>query len=222
MTETAPILPRARLAVGVLICVLVVVAITLLYRLDVTALDRVDRGLEQGPQSFTFSHPAVTRFLLVVQDVFTTLPMAIYTALTVAVLLVRRHGRAALFVVVVMVGSSMTTYFLKGLLHRKRPVWTDPVTTLGSFSYPSGHATGIAAAAGVMIVLATLFARGGPRTLLVATALALALLVGLDRVFLGVHNPSDVLAGLAVGVAWVLGMLVLLPLRRRGTRPSQA
>jgi diacylglycerol kinase family enzyme len=85
-------------------------------------------------------------------------------------------------------------------------VWPDPVTTLSTFSFPSGHATGIAAAAGVVIVLTlALVRRPALRGALVVTALALALLVGADRIFLGVHNPTDVIAGYAVGGLWVLG-----------------
>jgi YegS/Rv2252/BmrU family lipid kinase len=101
-------------------------------------------------------------------------------------------------------------------------VWPDPVTTLTSFSFPSGHATGIAAAAGVVIVLATLLVRRRSlRRTLMVIALALALLVGLDRVFLGVHNPSDVVAGFAVGAFWVLfGLVVYHPAPR--SRPREA
>jgi YegS/Rv2252/BmrU family lipid kinase len=122
------------------------------------------------------------------------------------VLVVRRHVRAGVWVVAVMLGASLTTYFLKGVLERRRPVWPNPVTTLSTFSFPSGHATGIAAAAGVVLVLTwALVRRPALRGALVAGALGVALLVGADRIFLGVHNPSDVLAGYAVGGLWVMG-----------------
>ena len=115
-----------------------------------------------------------------------------------------------------MLAASLTTFFAKGVLQRRRPVWPDPVTTLTSYSFPSGHATGIAAAAGVVIVLASLLVRRrGLRRTLYAVAIGLALLVGLDRIFLGVHNPSDVLAGFAVGAFWVcVGTVVYHPAPR--------
>src|SRR5690606_23700377 len=77
-------------------------------------------------------------------------------------------------------------------------------------SFPSGHASGIASAAGVVIVLATLLARRRDlRRGLLWLALALVVLVGADRLLLGVHNISDVVAGYAVGAFWVLLWTVL-------------
>ena len=213
---------RYRLLAGALLCLLLLVVLTVVYKADVRALDELDNDLGAGPQGWTFRHPAAQQFLLFVEVAFTTLPMTIYTAIAAGLLFWRKHGRAALWTVVVMLGASLTTYFLKGLLHRKRPVWADPVTTLTSFSFPSGHATGIAAAAGVVIVLAGLLVRRrGLRRALCTSAVLLALLVGLDRIFLGVHNPSDVVAGFAVGGFWVLGSLAAYdPAPRAKTREA--
>ena len=213
---------RYRLLAGALLCALVVVAFAVLYKTYVKGLDDFDNDLGAGPQGFTFRHPAAQHFFLFIEVAFTTLPMTIYTAITAALLIWRKHVRAAVWTVGVMLGASLTTYFLKGFLQRKRPVWDDPVTTLTSFSFPSGHATGIAAAAGVIIVLAGLLVRRrGLRRALYVVAVALALLVGLDRIFLGVHNPSDVLAGYAVGVFWVLvGLAVYDPAPR--AKPHEA
>ncbi|NUR06959.1 MAG: phosphatase PAP2 family protein [Nocardioidaceae bacterium] len=207
---------RNRLLAGALLCVVVFVAITVLYETDLRGLDRVDRDLGTWPQHWTFDHRAATRFLLFVELVFGTLWMAAYTAVAAGLLTWRRHVRAAVWTVGVMLCAGLTTFLLKGLLHRKRPVWPDPVTTLSSFSFPSGHATGVAAAAGVTIVLAAMFVRRrNLRRLLYAAAVLVALLVGADRIFLGVHNPSDVLAGYSVGVFWVLvGLVVYDPAPR--------
>ena len=213
---------RYRMLAGALLCLLVVVVIAVVYKSDVRVLDELDNDLGAGPQGWTYRHPAVTNFLLVVQVVFTTLPMTVYTAVAAGLLVWRKHVRAAVWTVGVMLGASLTTYFLKGALQRKRPVWPDPVTTINSFSFPSGHATGIAAAAGVVIVLASLLVRRrGLRRTLILVALGVALLVGLDRIFLGVHNPSDVLAGYAIGAFWVLlGVAVYDPAPR--SKPLEA
>ena len=106
----------------------------------------------------------------------------------------------------VMLGASLTTYFLKGVLQRRRPVWPDPVTTLSSFSFPSGHATGIAAAAGVMIVLTLMLVRrrGQRRRAGRDRARRWRCWSGSTGSSSGVHNPSDVVAGFAVGAFWVL------------------
>jgi YegS/Rv2252/BmrU family lipid kinase len=213
---------RYRLLAAAALCLLVVVAITVVYKTDVGGLDGFDRQLQDGPQGWTYRTPWAQHFLLFVEAAFTTLPMAIYTAIAAAMLAWRKQVRAAVWTVGVMTAASLTTYLLKGLLERKRPVWPDPVTTLSTFSFPSGHATGIAAAAGVIIVLAALLVRRRSlRRTLTTFALALAALVGLDRVFLGVHNPSDVVAGFAVGAFWVLvGLVVYHPAPR--SKPQEA
>jgi YegS/Rv2252/BmrU family lipid kinase len=212
---------RNRLLVGAAVALLLLAVITVLVKTDLNGLNGVDNELGTGPQGWTFRHPAAQQFLLFVQAAFTTLPMAIYTVIAAVLLAVRKHSRAALWLIGVMVAATLTTYLLKGLLHRKRPVWPDPVTTLSSFSFPSGHATGIGAAAGVVIVLAiVLVRRRALRRTLYALAIGLALLVGLDRIFLGVHNPSDVLAGWSVGAFWVLvGVVVYHPAPR--SKPRQ-
>jgi YegS/Rv2252/BmrU family lipid kinase len=216
-----PTASRHRLLAGALLCVLVVAGFAVLYKADVHDLDAFDNDLGSGPQGWTYRHLTAQHFFLFVEAAFATIPMTVYTVLTAAVLVWRKHVRAAGWVVVVMLAASLTTYFLKGVLQRKRPVWPDPVTTLSSFSFPSGHATGIAAAAGVMVVLAFAFVRrGAARRALVLLAVGLALLVGLDRIFLGVHNPSDVLAGFGVGAFWVLvGVVVYPPVPR--PRPQE-
>ncbi len=207
---------RQRLLAGAAACLLVLVALTIVYQIDVQGLNSFDNEIGSWPQEWTRDHVAAAHFFLFVQAVFATIPMTIYTIVTVGLLALRKHVRAALWTAGVMLAAGLSTFFLKGLLHRDRPVWSEPVTTLKSYSFPSGHATGIAAAAGVMIVLTLVFVRRRQlRRLLVATALAVALLVGLDRIFLGVHNTTDVLAGYAVGTFWVLvGLVVYSPVAR--------
>ncbi|MGZ4495522.1 MAG: YegS/Rv2252/BmrU family lipid kinase [Nocardioides sp.] len=197
---------RRRLLAGAILSLLVLVGLAVVVRTDVPVLDHLDNRLGSDPQRWSFDHPSVDGFLLFVEAAFGTLAMSVYTAIAAAVLAVRKHWRAAVWTIGVMLGASLTTWLIKGFLHRKRPVWPNPVQTLASYSFPSGHATGIAAAAGVTIVLTFLLVRRrGARRTAVAGALALAVLVGLDRIFLGVHNPSDVLAGFAVGAMWVCG-----------------
>ena len=212
---------RNRLLVGAMLSLLLVAVVTVLVKTDLNGLNGVDNEIGSGPQAWTYRHRSAQLFFLFIESAFSTLPMTIYTIVTAALLASRKHSRAAIWTIGVMLGASLTTYLLKVSLHRKRPVWPDPITTLTSFSYPSGHATGIAAAAGVMIVLTLLLVRRRAlRRALYTVAIGLALLVGLDRIFLGVHNPSDVLAGFGVGTCWVLfGMVVYHPAPR--LRPHQ-
>ena len=136
---------RYRLLGAAALCVLVVVLLALLYKLDLHGLDAIDQDLESGPQGWTFRHAAAQHFFLFVQAAFTTLPMTIYTLVAAGLLAVSKHVRAAIWTIGVSLAATLTTDLLKVLLQRKRPVWRDPITTLSSFSFPSGHATGIAA-----------------------------------------------------------------------------
>jgi YegS/Rv2252/BmrU family lipid kinase len=112
--------------------------------------------------------------------------------------------------VLVMLGASLTTFFLKNAIGRGRPTWENAVHSLDSFSFPSGHSSGITSGAGVALVLtALLVRRRNTRRLIQYVAIFLVLLVGADRLLLGVHNISDVVAGYAVGAFWVLAGAVL-------------
>jgi YegS/Rv2252/BmrU family lipid kinase len=207
---------RNRLLAGAGVCLLVLVTLTVLYETNPHALDSWDNALGSGPQTWTYEHVAAQHFLLFVQAAFSTVPMTVYTVVAAGLLAARKHVRAALWTAGVMLVTGLSTYLLKGLLHRERPVWPHPITTQSSWSFPSGHAAGIAAAVGVTIVLTVMFVRRRQlRRTLIVVAVAIGLLVGLDRVFLGVHNVSDVLAGYALGAFWVLvGLVVYSPMAR--------
>jgi undecaprenyl-diphosphatase len=88
---------------------------------------------------------------------------------------------------------------LKLVVGRERPVVADAVWDHGGLSFPSGHATNSAAMAlGLTLLLWPLVGRR-TRGLLVLGAILLVSLAVLDRVFLGVHYPSDVVAGMVFG-----------------------
>ena len=105
------------------------------------------------------------------------------------------------FLLTVVIGEVLLVNAVKELLHRVRPTFNPIAETLGP-SFPSGHsATAAAFYAAVALVLAR---RRSPstRTLLVGTAVVVAIGVAASRVLLGVHWLSDVVAGLAFGWAW--------------------
>jgi YegS/Rv2252/BmrU family lipid kinase len=213
---------RRRLSALALLCLTVLVALSLLVRLDVGRLDSFDGAVGGQPEGWTFGHPAVVDLLVAIEHAFGTVPLTVLTVFTAVALYLRKHVRAALWTVGVMLAASLTTYFLKRYFQRDRPVWDDPIHQISGFAFPSGHSSGISSAAGVAIVLALLLVRRrGLRRLVVGTSVFLVLLVGLDRILLGVHNLSDVVAGYAVGSFWVLaGVLVFDPAPR--SRPREA
>lgn len=89
---------------------------------------------------------------------------------------------------------------LKYLVQRARPVVTEPVASAPGYSFPSGHAANSAAAATVIVIMIwPLLKSTAAKVLACSVASVVVLLTALDRVFLGVHFPSDVTAGVLVG-----------------------
>ena len=200
-------------------CLLVVAAFGLIVTQDRSPLDSFDH-IGMRAEHWAADHAMLMKVLRVIEVGFATIGMATWTALVALGLLIRRRLRAAAFVVVVMLGTSLLTTAVKLMLGRSRPAWQDSVDTLTSKSFPSGHASSSAALAGVVIVLAWGMLRHSVlRTTLTCLALTMWLVVCLDRVLLGRHFPSDVVAGSFLGVAVLLVALVLFdPLSHR--RPS--
>jgi undecaprenyl-diphosphatase len=94
---------------------------------------------------------------------------------------------------------------LKESFQRARPSLPDPLVQLATYSFPSGHA--VASTVFWGMVCALVFAHTGSRlwrTVAATVAVAMVLLVCFSRVYLGAHYPSDVIAGIAVGVLWLL------------------
>ena len=100
---------------------------------------------------------------------------------------------------------------IKLAFRRPRPVWDEPLYEIGGYSFPSGHAAGAGLLATVAILLTIVLTdRGLRRRLLIAVWVLLGLSIGADRIFLGVHYLSDVVAGLCFGMAVTIAVWVLL------------
>jgi YegS/Rv2252/BmrU family lipid kinase len=215
---------RNRLLLAAAACVLVAAALAVMVATRWPVLLEVDRDLGTGPREWTRLNPVVVSALLVIQFLFDTVMLTVYTVVLAGLLFTRSHPRAAYWTVGVMLGAALTTYLLKRSFQRGRPVWEDPVHTLSSYAFPSGHSSGTASMMGVATVLTLMLVRRrGLRRMLVSCWVFLTLLVGADRIWLGVHHVSDVLAGYAVGLVWVLfGLVVYDPAPRARPMASLA
>lgn len=133
--------------------------------------------------------------------------------------------REALYLVATVVVGSLLVYVLKELLARPRPDLAAHAQYVVTLSFPSGHASKSVLLYGSLAVVVAEVTRSRVlRGIAAATAALLALAIGYSRIYLGVHWPSDVVAGWLLGLVCVLGMWWILRQRERrragATRPA--
>jgi undecaprenyl-diphosphatase len=143
--------------------------------------------------------------------VLVSLAVVVYLAL-------RRQYHALALVLAAIIGGRLLNVALKALFDRPRPDVLFHLTEVNSPSFPSGHAMDSAV---IYLTLAALLTRlvktRVPKMYFIAIAMCATFLIGVSRVYLGVHYPSDVLAGWMAGLAWaVLCWAVATYLQRRG------
>lgn len=112
----------------------------------------------------------------------------------------RDERQLALFTLIAVAGAALSGALLKAIFQRPCPTIFPPLHGETSYSFPSGHTL---TAVGLYGFVAILLWRSGRRGWAVMSALW-ALVVGISRIYLGVHYPSDVLASLAVGAVWLV------------------
>ena len=130
---------------------------------------------------------------------------ALLAPLSIAFLLLRRWKRPAddVALVVIAAGSALLPIVVKLIVARPRPT-LENLSTLKSLSFPSEHTT---QAAAIYLTIAILLSKDLDsrwRQLLVGLAVLIGLAVAWSRVYLGVHYPTDVAAGLLLGWGWAL------------------
>ena len=112
----------------------------------------------------------------------------------------------ALFLLAAVTGGAILESILKLGFARPRPELVSHLVSVNSFSFPSGHATMATITYLTLgVILARVQKRRRMKLYILAIASILAFLVGLTRIYLGVHWPTDVLAGWCIGTAWALG-----------------
>ena len=152
--------------------------------------------------------PALDRAMLLASHLGSAwVPATLSTALALGL---RRRWRDQVFWLLAIGGSYLLNLAAKQFFQRTRPELWLPLAPEPSYSFPSGHAmqSMSLAAAALVLLWPTRWRWAG-----LAAGLPFVAGVGLSRLYLGVHFPSDVLAGWLAALAWVLGLKLLL---RRG------
>jgi undecaprenyl-diphosphatase len=140
-------------------------------------------------------------------------------------LLLHRMPGRALYVLAATSGGALLSQWLKTSFTRPRPSVVEPLVMVSSWSFPSGHALSSAV---VYLTLGSLVAatveRRVAKLYVLFVAFALTGLIGVSRILLGVHYPTDVLAGWLAGLAWALGCWSIFELwqLRRARRMARA
>ena len=153
--------------------------------------------------------------------------VAVLSLMTVAVvgfLLIRRAYHAVGFLLGATVGGLVLSLVLKNHFARPRPELVPHLSAVYTSSFPSGHSM---LSAVVYLTLGALLARlvKGPalKVYVLVVAMLLTILVGVSRVYMGVHYPTDVLAGWSVGLSWaILCWLAARRLQREGVVEGSA
>ncbi|MBY0124080.1 phosphatase PAP2 family protein [Bacillus sp. S/N-304-OC-R1] len=132
--------------------------------------------------------------------------------ITIMLMIIYKKRWEVFFFILAIIGSALFNLLLKWIFHRARPV-IHPIIQEKGYSFPSGHAMMSFVLYGMLTYFLILFYE--KKTAKIMTFIMffiLVLFIGISRIYLGVHYPSDVLAGYSAGGAWLTMCLILLKL----------
>lgn len=163
----------------------------------------------------------LTRFMLLITSLHSGLSVTVMTLALSAYLWVRRRRIWTVTLMLAVFGGMGLNFLMKNLFIRPRPHFNDPILTLTSYSFPSGHTMTATVFYGTLCVLAlSQTHRWQWRALAVLGTAFCVLLVGFSRIYLGAHFLSDVLAAIAEGLAWLAFSLIAIETIRRRQEQS--
>jgi membrane-associated phospholipid phosphatase len=171
-------------------------------------LDAIDSWALDALYRFGVDHPAWVTFWDVLCTLLGPTAFRIVGLVVIIVALWRRQLRVALFLVLSVELSGLLTEALKAAAHRPRPATA--LVFAPSSSFPSGHALGVMAAALALTVIVLPRVRRDLWGWVIAGGALTVLVIGVGRVVLNVHHPTDVLAGWAAGYLWFAASLLVL------------
>jgi membrane-associated phospholipid phosphatase len=141
--------------------------------------------------------------------------ITIIGGIVAVVLLARRHWSVATGWILALLGGGILNLALKTFFQRVRPEYS----TIGGWSFPSGHAMGSFICYGMLAYLAFVFLPRHVAQICAAILLLLILFIGFTRIYLGVHYFSDVVAGYAAAIVWLVACVSGTEIARlRGSR----
>ena len=160
---------------------------------------------------------SMTHFMLFITNVHGMIGGPIMALMLAAYFYFKREHYWLVATIAVVPGGIVLNVLLKYAFHRSRPSFDDPLLTLPTYSFPSGHTANAALLYGLVACWLVVNHRGlGARVAIVAGAVLMVALVGISRMYLGVHYLSDVLAASAETCCWLaICITAVSTLRRR-------
>ncbi|MFC5647599.1 phosphatase PAP2 family protein [Paenibacillus solisilvae] len=167
---------------------------------NINAFDASVTRYIQGKESVEW-----TRVMKIFTDIGSGVPVVIITIISMTFIhYILHHRRELVLFITVLVGSEILNVVLKAIFHRERPTVHRLISESG-FGFPSGHSMGAFSLYGALVFLLwkhipVLWGR----TLLILISVTLILAIGISRIYLGVHYPSDVFAGYLASGFWLM------------------
>jgi len=198
---------RGRVRIGISLLGALLTAVTALFVFGWLS-EEVLEGATQHFDAFVRNaiHQVSTPGLTLLMHAFSVLgSVAVITVLSlsaVCAFVCLHRSRTAALLAITMLGVGVLDITLKHAFHRDRPVAFFGMSP-SSYSFPSGHALGSLCFYGVLAAILSARVRGrGVRLCIWSAAVVLIAMIGLSRVYLGVHYPSDVIAGYCAAAVW--------------------
>lgn len=168
--------------------------------------------------------PLLTTIMRGVSFVGSTLALAIGTTIVVIRFAMLKWGREARLFAITMIGAGLLNITLKLAFKRPRPVPFFNLTAPETYSFPSGHSLTSACFFGALAAILTARVKSRRvRVIVWVVCTLMFVLIGFSRIYLGVHHTTDVIAGFAAALIWILVVrFVEMELARRRRRKQAA
>lgn len=170
----------------------------------------------------TLASPLMTAVMRFLSFVGSTIVLTIGTAIVVIWFATKRWGREAKLFTATMIGAALLNITLKLTFKRARPTPFFDLTPPETYSFPSGHSLASACFFGALAAILTArLNRRRVRTIVWIVCATMFLSIGFSRIYLGVHHTTDVIAGFATALIWIIVVrFVEMELTRRRKRKS--
>lgn len=162
------------------------------------------------------ANASMTRFMLFITHWHGIIGASVMALMLAVYFHMRRQHYWLLALIAVVPGGMLLNVLLKYVFQRTRPSFDDPLLTLVTYSFPSGHTANAALLYGLLACWLVTNHRGaGRRVAIIIGACLMVALVGVSRMYLGVHYLTDVLAAAAEGCAWLAVCITAISTLRR-------